>query len=138
MHSLRRAAWTIAWRPVGATARRSRHRRPGWVERRRVERPAPLPRRVRACPGHPDYSCSARNNSSSPGTSPAMTPAPDLMRPNSTLIDPGRPSLAGIKPAIVNTLKADVVTVRAVHAGDACQAVPAGAMCGRDVLVDLV
>src|SRR6266849_9705078 len=54
------------------------------------------------------------------------------------LIVPGNPSLAGIKPAIVDTLKADVVAVCAVHAGDARQAVPAGAMCGRDITVDQV
>src|SRR5258708_10885593 len=67
-----------------------------------------------------------------------MTPAPDLMRAKPALIDPGKPSLAGIKPAIVDTLKADVVAVCAVHAGDAGQPVPAGAMCGRDIAVDQV
>src|SRR6266849_2753369 len=67
-----------------------------------------------------------------------MTPASDLMRAKPALIDPGKPSPAGIKPAIVDALKPDVVAVDAVHAGDARQAVPAGAMCGRDIAVDRV
>ncbi len=126
---LRPVAWMIASRPVDATACRSRCRRPRCAERTppasrviaRLDRAIQYPRSV----------VIARS-------SRAMTALGKANLIEKCLIVPGKPSLAGIKPAIVDALKADVVTVCAVHAGDARRAVPAGAMCGRDIAVDQV
>src|SRR5712691_3246812 len=54
------------------------------------------------------------------------------------LLGPVEPSLARIVPAINETAEADIFAVPAVHAGDAGNPVPAGAMRGRNVAVDKV
>src|ERR1700730_8835059 len=51
------------------------------------------------------------------------------------LFSPGKPRSARIISAIVDPLKADIVAVSAVHAGDAGQPIPAGAMRDSDIAV---